>query len=584
MPTKFCMTFVCQAGELELKSLLLAASLRKFLGDDIELIAAIPSPQSVWGRPKASTYDLLSKMGVKTVAIENPINCEYPIGNKIAALGVKTTSEATIFIDSDILCTRPFDPEEAFSLPFSAKPADNATYGKDRQVWERIYALINVPPPSRSVLTTHTQELIAPYFNAGVVCVKDGIEFSKVWAETCKNIDNCAEINNKRPWLDQIGLPLAAAKLQYDFECLDEQYNYPVHLKPLDPDNFPCLCHYHEPSILAREPSLVALVKIILHEYPYIYDYFDQNPAWASLKTLIKRNPDSISANLTEMSACIATQNFFISGIPRSGTSLLCNLLHKFDNCVVINEPTAIFKFLNENPIPWSLACYYADLRRDILVGSGIENKVLNGEVIQDTAQYDKRQLYKPIVFDDNFLLGTKNTLAYLARLSHIRHVMPYSKTIACIRNPYQTIASWKQSFDHLKQVELHKIPFGQHDLFLEYEYKRRRQQIENAGNMAEKRALLWCYLAGIILNNQSHLMILRYEDLIADTQRQLSKIFDYLTDSKVTYSTDIALRTLLALADKSHILDKDDLLAIRNICWPLASRFGYNADFPTGT
>jgi len=40
--SKYCFVFVCQPGELEIKSMLLAASLRFQHGNEIELVAALP--------------------------------------------------------------------------------------------------------------------------------------------------------------------------------------------------------------------------------------------------------------------------------------------------------------------------------------------------------------------------------------------------------------------------------------------------------------------------------------------------------------------------------------------------------------
>ncbi|HEY6853265.1 MAG TPA: hypothetical protein VI139_03390, partial [Gemmatimonadales bacterium] len=68
---RYCFAFVCQAGELEPKALLLAASLRRHLRCEHELVAAIPQPESAWGKPGAATLDALRRMGVRFAAIEN---------------------------------------------------------------------------------------------------------------------------------------------------------------------------------------------------------------------------------------------------------------------------------------------------------------------------------------------------------------------------------------------------------------------------------------------------------------------------------------------------------------------------------
>ena len=81
---KYCFVFVCQQGELEIKSALLAASLKHFLRCRHELVAALPEPEAVWGRPSDATLALLDQLGVRQVPINNPISPDYPIGNKLA--------------------------------------------------------------------------------------------------------------------------------------------------------------------------------------------------------------------------------------------------------------------------------------------------------------------------------------------------------------------------------------------------------------------------------------------------------------------------------------------------------------------
>lgn len=569
---KFCLSFVCQAGELELKSLLLAASLREHLGNEVELVAAIPIPDSIWGSPQDSTLNLLTDIGVRLSYIHNPIGKSYPIGNKIAALGVRTSAEATIFLDSDILCLRPFDLDNAFLLPFSAKPADLATYGKNKEEWEKIYRLFELSAPDNSVLTTLSEEIIAPYFNAGVICVENASKFSQIWAQTCKDIDACPEIENKRPWLDQIGLPVAVKKRNYHFQCLTEKFNYPAHLKPIDPENIPALCHYHWPSIIAREPILVNTIRSLIKKYPKISNSINQLENWRKYEYIFD---NSFKTDGSQAYFRHSSHEFIITGIPRSGTSLLCNLLHKQENCVVINEPSEIFKILKTQSIPWSLSCYYKNLRRNILLGNDIENKIKDGEIIQDTKQVDERQSYRPEVTSDSFLLGTKNTLAYISRLDHIRRAMPCVKIIACIRNPYQTIASWKLSFEHLKNAKIGQFPVGSDkDPLIEPYYKTHLDQIVNCNNLSEKRAYLWRHLARLIWDRRNQLYVLKYEDLITDTNTQLQEIFNYISSGKREINEESEYNMMIS--DRTDILSEADRLAIQNICWPVASLFGY--------
>jgi len=144
-----------------------------------------------------------------------------------------------------------------------------------------------------------------------------------------------------------------------------------------------------------------------------------------------------------ETNCGLAGPDLLITGISRSGTSYLCNLLHRFDNCVALNEPAEILSLMTTEEVPWSLPLFYRERRRDILAGKPIENKLLDGEVVEDTAVYQTRHEYHPNVASADFVLAVKNTREFLLRFGAVRRVMPSALAIACVRNPFDTIASW---------------------------------------------------------------------------------------------------------------------------------------------
>ena len=135
---KYGFVFICQQGELEIKSMLLATSLKRYLRCEYELVAAIPEPATRWGSISKNTLDLIQTLGVRTAPVINRINENYPIGNKVACLGIETQAEKIVFLDSDILCLREFAPE--FNAPFHAKPDEKLSFFS--QAW-----FLNVKKP-----------------------------------------------------------------------------------------------------------------------------------------------------------------------------------------------------------------------------------------------------------------------------------------------------------------------------------------------------------------------------------------------------------------------------------------------------
>lgn len=581
---KYCFVFVCQSGELEIKSMLLAASLRHYLRGDYECVAAIPQPVSRWGTLSEPTLTLMQILKIRSVSITNRIDADYPIGNKVSGLSIDTPAEKIIFLDSDILCLRQFSPETTFTAPFNAKPADLATFTSANALWQPIYDLFKLPLPNRRVISSVSGELMLPYFNAGVIAIQNGLDFGLRWEECCKIIDAETSITNKRPWLDQIALPIAVAQLNLTYQCLDERFNYPAHLKPL-PNSFPFLCHYHWPSVIRREPRLNQLVVQLADNYPLLKEMLAKSPMWAQLLKpyLLSKPPRRFLVRVSTRLKSLKYRKFLsdkraeaiITGIPRSGTSYLCRLLHTLPDCVVINEPSQIFAPLANDLFPWQIAILYQALRRDILDGQPIENKLHNGQLIEDTAIIDTQMTYHPSVSRPDFLLATKNTLAYMARLPQLKQVLPHAPIIACIRHPLDTIASWKTSFPHLKQASVANFPVGHvNDPFLPPWQRQRLAEIAATSEDAVKRALLWRYLAECLLTHANQIILLHYEEVVSQPTQVLQTLLKQIPNAPSGYN--MAKITPSIVRQKREVLDALDVQAIGDICSQYAFELGY--------
>jgi hypothetical protein len=526
---RYAFIFVVQKGELELKSLLLAASLRRFLRCDYELIGAVPGPIEEWGAPADRTIAILRAMNVRMVSISNPFKQKYPIGNKVSCLSVPTNADKRVFIDSDIVAMRDFTDQDRFHVPFNAKPADKQTFSSDTEKWRAVYDAANVSFPSLRMPSSTSREFAPPYFNSGFVAVDSRIEFGKAWTECCQRIYALDLISNKK-FVDQIALPVALAQLGLAFDCLDERYNYPAHLKPLSGPELPYFCHYHTAAVLAREPALRDLVHTLADEYSGIRDVLNENITWQSAFSLGNRDsglritsppraPDRVQARS-------GFPTLVITGIPRSGTSYLCNVLHRYSNCVVVNEPAEIFPPLAESEVAWEIARFYGQIRSDIWWKKGIANKLHAGTVADDTAGKHEVANYIPEVDSYDFILGTKNTLAYLARLDALQRVMPEARIVACVRNPYDTIASWKATFPHLREVNLQKLPVGHPDDPCLTGWERRALKVVlDTEDLAQRRAIWWNYLAERILERGRSVMIVRYPRLVMEPEAVAEEI-----------------------------------------------------------
>jgi SAM-dependent methyltransferase len=278
----FAFVFVCHGGELEIKSLLLAASLRETLGDAPELVAAVPQPASIWREPSPEAREMLRRLRVDLRAVENPIGAEYPIGNKLACLSVPARARTVVVLDSDILCLRGFDGDPATATGFAAKPADKRTFPGDAEVWASLYAAAGATLPETRVATTLTGEAGPPYFNSGVIFTTQPARLGAAWIECARALNPILETRGQRHWLDQVALPIAVRRCGLDYACLGDDFNFPAHLKPL-PENLPAFCHYHWPEVIAGAPRLRERVRVLAARHVELREAIAADIEWSPL-------------------------------------------------------------------------------------------------------------------------------------------------------------------------------------------------------------------------------------------------------------------------------------------------------------
>lgn len=172
----------------------------------------------------------------------------------------------------------------------------------------------------------------------------------------------------------------------------------------------------------------------------------------------------------------------------------------------------------------------HAQLRERIFRGEPIFNKVDNGKVVSDTALRDERVAYHPQVGSNDFWLGSKNTLVYLAALPMIRELN--WPVVATVRHPLDSLASWRNTFDHLREARVDTFAVA-NPAFKGWSNAQRAAlaEITCQPDAALRRVLLWRLLARVLLDNAHWLKLWRYEDLTTDVAghvRQFNRIMGY--------------------------------------------------------
>ncbi|NVO57051.1 hypothetical protein HW561_14745 [Rhodobacteraceae bacterium B1Z28] len=197
-------------------------------------------------RLQPETISLLQANDVELLSISNPFHDGYPAGNKIAGAALEREAQFSVFLDTDSFLIREtsfLDIAEPGKICLC--PETRNAWTNRPRVWRRVYAQFGLPKPTPD-LQLLLGDLSHPFFNAGMVLFPSG-DFGKLWLDTALNIDEMEGIHGRRPWLDQISLPVAVARLgDGALKIVDRAWND----TPDIPNEDTRLLHYHRPRRL----------------------------------------------------------------------------------------------------------------------------------------------------------------------------------------------------------------------------------------------------------------------------------------------------------------------------------------------
>lgn len=277
-PKSLALFYVADGIRLEEQSWLLAASVAAaHEGDDrVKQFAYVSAAH----RPEISdmTHAIYEVCGVEVRTLAEPPKWKkpYPHGNKIVSACDDRGATHSIFLDTDMACTRSL--AEFMDLAddtCAAAPEGRPTWGGKNARWTRAYAHFEMEVPKERVTLLRGAKLqYPPYFNAGFVAFpeakqEDGRRFGEHWLDTALDFDQNCSIANKRPWLDQITLPLTMKRFGYKTRVLDEMHNYSLSHR-VDYSQTPdaTILHYHRMKFLYQSPQWPALRDTLIDTMP----------------------------------------------------------------------------------------------------------------------------------------------------------------------------------------------------------------------------------------------------------------------------------------------------------------------------
>lgn len=268
--------FIVEPPNYTVMACYLAASIRQQFDEPIKLIGYCPAHRRDEVDPKV--IGVLEKMGVevRTFEAEGKFDPEYPHGNKLLACLQERDTPYAGFVDSDVLFLKKNKIENIVTPGKVSLTPAASMYWADRSLWPTIYGALEMDiPEERIFLLRQTGRPKIPYFSSGFFTFPDeplpntGKRFAETWMDVAQQIDRIDGLEKKRPYLDQMSLPVAIKKAGIDYHLMPEEQHWilggVLRNTPFPKDRGIYTVHYRKWEILA-ENELAGPAKQMLHD------------------------------------------------------------------------------------------------------------------------------------------------------------------------------------------------------------------------------------------------------------------------------------------------------------------------------
>ncbi|WP_126975706.1 hypothetical protein [Frigidibacter oleivorans] len=226
--------FIVEPPEYQKLACYLAASLREQFGSAVALVGYCPAGKI--GEVDTDCRAVLDRLGcdIRPFATEGRFDPAYPHGNKLLATLEPRDTDYSCFMDSDVLCLRPNRVENLIAPGAVALTPAASLNWAPQAMWDRVYSTCGMEKPDQRLMLMRQRKgrPQLPYFSSGLFCfperhrTAEGQSFPQVWMDLAQKIDADPEVPKKRPYLDQISLPLAIRKAGLDWHLLPEEQHY----------------------------------------------------------------------------------------------------------------------------------------------------------------------------------------------------------------------------------------------------------------------------------------------------------------------------------------------------------------------
>ncbi|MFE3837258.1 hypothetical protein [Pseudogemmobacter sonorensis] len=223
--------YIVEPPDYQIMACMLLASIRENFPADVQAIGYCPEHRMAELHPAVFRAHEMLGAEIRPMRTEGMWDSPYPHGNKIIAAMQPRDSEYSAFVDSDVLFLEPNSPAALTRAGHvSCSAAASMNWG-EQSVWDRIWGTFGMEVPAERIrLMRRTRQEVVPYFSAGLVVFPEdpgpGGRFPDVWYDTARRLDRESDLEHRRPYLDQMTLPVAIRRAGLGWNILPEEQHY----------------------------------------------------------------------------------------------------------------------------------------------------------------------------------------------------------------------------------------------------------------------------------------------------------------------------------------------------------------------
>jgi len=273
--------YIVEPPDYQIFACTLLASIRRYFPPEVKAIGYCPEHRMAELHPAVFKAHEMMGAEIRPMRTQGMWDTPYPHGNKIIAAMQPRDSTFSAFVDSDVLFLRPNTTANLCQAGQVSASAAASMVWAQQSIWDTIYGTFDMPIPEQRIhLMRQSGRPVIPYFSAGLVVFPEapgpGGRFPEVWYDTARQLDRVESLEKRRPYLDQMTLPVAIQRAGLGWNALPEDQHYilggRLRGEPLPEGREIYTVHYRQLAVL-KETGLYKVAQATLHSQvgvPYV--------------------------------------------------------------------------------------------------------------------------------------------------------------------------------------------------------------------------------------------------------------------------------------------------------------------------